>query len=288
MNQDQAKNLRELVKNENRCKTIFFMNGKEKVGQTMTITNLATLLSENNYKTLILDSGIGFLRTDTLLNVIPKYGITSAIDSSDYVEKMTVSIADNLKVLYTRALFEDIESSSEMLIKLQECLSELKEKFDFILVDLEQIKINSIKDIFDYETEVLFTLNTGDLDCLKKTYVMIKEIESYTDVKKINIIVNKVVDLSLSDDFYERLRIASDKFLGVRLEKIGYISKDDKVPESLKKQVPITKLYKDSKVSNEFKEIFSNIWGENIGKKVTSKIIEQNVIIYKYKNEIID
>ena len=39
---------------------------------------------------------------------------------------------------------------------------------------------------------------------------------------------------------------------------------------------------------NQAKEIFSNIWGEDIGKKVTSKIIEQNVIIYKYKNEIID
>ena len=39
---------------------------------------------------------------------------------------------------------------------------------------------------------------------------------------------------------------------------------------------------------NQAKEIFSNIWGENIGKKITSKIIEQNVVIYKYKNEIID
>lgn len=34
---------------------------------------------------------------------------------------------------------------------------------------------------------------------------------------------------------------------------------------------------------NQAKKIFSNIWGENIGKKVKSKIIEQNIIIYKYE-----
>lgn len=259
MSQDQAKNLRELVKNEGKCKTIFFMNGKEKVGQTMTITNLATLLSENNYKTLILDSGAGFLRTDTLLNVIPKYGITSVISNNECIEDMMVSINDSLKILYTRTLFEDIQTSSEVLIKLQEYLSKLKEDFDFILADLEQINISSIKDIIDYDTEVLFTLNTDDLECLKKTYFIIKEIESYTDIKKVNIIINKVVDINLADDFYERLKIASNKFLGVQVEKIGYISKDAKVPESLKEQTPIIKLYEDSKVSDEFKEIFSNI-----------------------------
>lgn len=31
------------------------------------------------------------------------------------------------------------------------------------------------------------------------------------------------------------------------------------------------------------KSVFSNIWGENIGNKVRSNIIEQNIVIYRYK-----
>ena len=259
MSQDQAKNLRELVKNESKCKTIFFMNGKEKVGQTMTITNLATLLSENNYKTLILDSGAGFIRTDTLLNIMPKYGIKAAINNSESMEDIMVSINEKLKVIYTRTLFEDIQSSDEMLEKLKACLGKFKEEFDFILIDLEKNNISSLKDIIDYDTDVLFTLNTNDLECLKKTYAIIKEIESHTNIKKVNIIINKVVDIDLANDFYERLKIASDKFLGVQVENLGYISRDIKVPESLKEKTPIIKLYEDSKVSKEFREIFSQI-----------------------------
>ena len=34
------------------------------------------------------------------------------------------------------------------------------------------------------------------------------------------------------------------------------------------------------------KEVFSNIWGADIGNKVKSNVIEQNIIIYKYVNEI--
>ena len=35
--------------------------------------------------------------------------------------------------------------------------------------------------------------------------------------------------------------------------------------------------------SNEkAKEVFSNIWGADIGNKVKSNVIEQNIIIYKY------
>lgn len=259
MNQDQAEKLRELVENDRKCKTILFMNGKEKVGQTMAITNLATLLSENNYKTLILDGGDGFVRTDTLLKVMPKYGIRNFINNGESIESLMVPVNDNFKVIYARTLLEDMQTSTDVVNKSIEYLENFKEDFDFILVDLENINIIHIKDIIGYDTEVLFTLTTDDLGCLKKTYAIIKEIGSYTDIKKVNIIINKVVDKELADDFYERLKIASNNFLGIKVESLGYISKDIKVIESLKEQTPITKLCEDSKVSKEFKEIFSQI-----------------------------
>lgn len=259
MSNDQAQKLRELVKNERKCKTIFFMSGSEKVGQTVTLTNIATLISDNNYKTLILDSGSGFFRTDVMLNVFPKYGVKSIINNDESLEDILVSINDNLEVIYIRPIFEEIRTSEEMLVKLEKYFKSIKQNYDFILIDLEETRVSVIKSLIDKDTQFLITLNTNDLECLKKTYSIVKEIEINTDIRKVNIIINKVKEKSLADEYYNRLKMASDKFLSVQIENIGYISNDDKIPQSLKEQVPIAKSYKDSEIYNEFKDIFTKI-----------------------------
>ena len=177
MNNDQAENLRKLVENESKCKSLFFMSGKEKVGQTVLITNLATFLSENDYKTLIIDSGSGFFRTDVLLNVFSKYGSVKAIENSESLDDLMVSINDNLENIYMRPVFEKVKSSKELLTSLEGYLDDFKEKYDFILIDLEDSDIESIKILFDYRTKLIFTLDSGDLEELKTTYCIIKDIE---------------------------------------------------------------------------------------------------------------
>lgn len=259
MSNDQAQNLRELVKNKEGCRTIFFMSGKEQVGQTVTLTNIASLLSENEYKTLILDGGSGFLRTDTMLNIFPKYGIKSTILEDESIDDLIVSVNDNLEIIYIRTVLEEIKDSKEMLLKLEKYLDSLKQKYDFILIDLDEANIESINSLIKDNDKVLFTLNTNDSECLKNTYSLIKDIQHYTNIRRVNIIVNKVIDKNLADDLYKRLNMATEKFLGVKTVKIGYISNDDKVLKSLKKQIPITNLFKDSDLYNEVKEIFSQI-----------------------------
>ena len=259
MSNDQAQKLRELVENEKKCKTVFFMSGSEKVGQTVAITNIATFISENNYKTLILDSGSGFFRTDVMLNVFPKYGVKSIINNDESLEEILVSINDNLEVIYMRPIFEEIQTSKEMLAKLQKYLKAIKQNYDFILIDLEETRVSSIKSLIDKDTKLIFTLNTNNLECLKRTYSIVKEIEVNTDMRKVNIIINKVKEKSIADEYYNRLKMASDKFLGVQIENMGYISNDDKIPQSLKEQIPIVKSHKDSEVYNEFKDIFTKI-----------------------------
>ena len=170
-----------------------------------------------------------------------------------------MTVNDNLQVLYARTIFEEIQTSEAMLTKLQKYLSEIRQEYDFILVDLENVHIESIKEMIDFNTRILFTLNTGDLDCLKKTYATIKDIQIHTETKEVNIIINKVNDRYVADEFYQRLKIASDKFLGVQVESMGYISNDIKIAESLKEQKPIVQIYKDSQIYNEFKEIFSQM-----------------------------
>lgn len=259
MNNDQAENLRKLVENESKCKSLFFMSGKEKVGQTVIVTNLAAFLSENEYKTLIIDSGSGFFRTDILLNVFPRYGAKSAIENNESLNNLIVPINDNLEVIYMRPIFEAIKTSKDLLLKLEEKLEGFKETYDFILIDLEEGHIESIKNLFDYRTKAMFTLESDSLEELKTTYCIIKDIESNTDMQEVNIIVNKVSNQSLAEDISQRLTMACDKFLGIETKNLGYIRDEVKIQESLKKQLPVVNLYKDSEVYNEFKEIFSQI-----------------------------
>ncbi|AFS78588.1 flagellar biosynthesis protein FlhG [Gottschalkia acidurici 9a] len=259
MSNDQAKNLRELVSKEKNCKTILFISGKERVGKTMTITNIGTLLSEMGYRTLILDCGAGFFRTDVLLNTVPKYGIKTVINNNEPIEDIMVSINENLKVIYGRPLLEEIQSSKDILIKIEDYFKELQNEFDFILVDTEKIEIRSFSGLLKDSSSVLFVLTTDDIDGVKSTYTILKQVASYTDINDIGLIVNKVKDYMIANDVYERLRTTSEKFLSIKISNIGYISDDISVSESIREQTPVTRLYERSKISNEFNEIISRI-----------------------------
>lgn len=259
MNNDQAEKLRQLVKNEKKCKTLFFMSGKEMVGQTVTLSNLALLLSENQRKTLIVDSGGGFFRTDTMFDISPKFGIMDVIDKQDTLESFIVPINENLEVIYMRPMFIETEASNDLRLKVKDYLKQLQEQYDFILVDLEQTNIELLKEILTLESQLLFTLNPDDTKCLKNTYKMIKKITSNTEIKKITTITNKVEEKQSSNHCYEKLKEVSNQFLGVQIDNIGYISNNAKILESLKKKTPVVILYKDSDIYSEYKEIFEQI-----------------------------
>lgn len=259
MGNDQAKNLRELMKGHAKCRTIFFSSGREKAGKSTVVTNLASLLSQNDYKTMILDSGSGFFRSDVLLKISPRYGIMISMNSDEPIEDNSVKINENLDVIYMRPAFEAMKASKELRTKLNGHLDRLRETYDFILIDLEELDIETLKSIIDSDTRFVFVLSSESLKCLKPTYSLIKEIESGTDLRDVSIILNKVIKKELADEICERLRIACDKFLGVQVINLGYIANDSRVPASFRSQIPITLLDEDCEISNQFRDLFSNM-----------------------------
>lgn len=259
MGNDQAKNLRELMKNQVKCRTLLFASGRDKVGKTTLVTNLASLLSRNEYKTIILDSGSGFFRTDVLLNTRPKYGTLHMIECELPIEESLVNVCDKLDIVYMREVFEKVKTSIELKEKLNVFLIKLRETYDFILIDLEELDIASLVDLVDRETQFLFVLSSENLKCLKPTYSLVKEIEQETEIKEISLILNKIKNDNLKEEISQRLKIACDKFLGVKVVNLGYISNSIKVPESFRRQTPITVLDEDCEVSDDIKDLFSNI-----------------------------
>lgn len=259
MGNDQAKNLRKLMKERAKCRTIFFSSGREKVGKSTVVTNLASLLSQNDYKTMILDSGSGFFRSDVLLNVSPRYGIMTSMNANDPIENNSVKINENLDVIYMRPLFEAMKTSEELRTKLIGHLDRLRDTYDFILVDLEELDIVTLKGIIDSDTQFVFVLSSESLKCLKPTYSMIKQVESGTDLRDVSIILNKVLKQELAEEIRERLSIACDKFLGVKVTSLGYIKNDNKVTASFRSQTPIALLDEECEISNELRDLFSNM-----------------------------
>jgi flagellar biosynthesis protein FlhG len=50
-------------------------------------------------------------------------------------------------------------------------------------------------------------------------------------------------------EVYQRLNQATDRFLNLNIEYLGYILRDEKLPEAVKQQGAFTKLYPDSPAS---------------------------------------
>jgi len=129
--------------------TMFCIEGKSKVicvtspgpyeGKTFIAANLSTVLSQNGYKTLILDLDMRKPHIEKVFGIEEiKVGITSHIFEDVSLDKITVEVEENLHIIPVGIIPPNptvVLTSS----RLKEALGILKQKYDIVIIDLPSI-----------------------------------------------------------------------------------------------------------------------------------------------------
>ncbi|MCO5386704.1 response regulator [Desulfosporosinus sp.] len=197
---DQRKRdfLGEQIKVTNSPKTrkseiISFFSTKGGVGNTTLATNLAVqLASSGKWRVLLIDLNLQFGDVAVFLNLIPKRSIAdltqSGIIKYSEIQSYFLTHSSGLQVLAapTRPEYAELVTAEHV----EQILSEVKDKFDFIICD----NISRFDDVslvsFDASTQIWLVL-AMDVPTLKNAKLSLEVIEGLHHTSKVQVILNR-------------------------------------------------------------------------------------------------
>ncbi|HHU89824.1 MAG TPA: MinD/ParA family protein, partial [Clostridiaceae bacterium] len=249
---DQAEMLRKIVNmktenqknglpagnSEKKARVLTVTSGKGGVGKTNITINLAIALSRMGLKVAILDVDFGLANIDVLFGIIPKYTMLDLIHEEKDIFEVLTDGPDNIKFLSGGSGVEElIRLDRKKLRRFVSSIGLLDKLFDVILIDTGAGLSQNVMSFIMAADEVLL-VTTPEPTAITDAYALVKMVSRRDRKKKINILVNKAESAREAHEIANKLCVVSEKFLSLKLIKLGYILYDDNVTRSVKIQKP--------------------------------------------------
>lgn len=269
---DQADKLREIINNlkmreenslssagdhtvKRKSRVITVTSGKGGVGKTNISVNLALNLSQMGYRVVILDADFGLANIDILFGISPRYTLLDVIHSNKTMFDILSEGPLNVKFISGGSGIQElIHLDKHQLDTLINKMASLDQIADIIIVDTGAgVSDTVVSFIFAADEVILIT--TPEPTAIMDAYALIKTVTAHDKHKDIQVIVNRAENQSEAENVANKLCLAAEKFLGVKLRQLGYVLYDTAVVKAVKQQQPFILSYPKALVSKQVNEI---------------------------------
>lgn len=262
---DQAEKLRTMFQNKSNDDTknkslssriITITSGKGGVGKTNTTINIAIQLSKLGKKVVILDADLGLANIEVLMGVTPKYSLEDVINGRKSIEEILTPGPMGISFISGGSgVKELIRISDAQLNFFVQNLTKLDKMADIILIDTGAGLSNSVMSFVKAVDEVIL-VTTPDPTAIMDAYSLIKLLKNdVLDLPKVNIIINRVDTEQEGYEAFDKLFRVSYRFLGVKLESLGYVPYDSYLVKAVKSQNPIMISYPKAASAKAFEKL---------------------------------
>ena len=266
---DQANKLRSLVTNNDNIeadksdaiKIYSILSGKGGVGKTNFAVNLAIKLQQMGKRVLILDADIGMSNANIILGVEIKYSIFDLLQGQKKLANIIIKTPYGVDLISggsELSLLENMDDENQ-----QDILKELAtlEIYDVLIID-NGAGLTKQSLTFSILSDEIILVTTPEPTAITDAYRILKTISQNNIKDNAKLVVNQIRDISNGDETYEKLLMTSEKFLHLKLEKLGYIFNDIRVNKSIMDQNPIILRYPNALASTNISQICSNLLGD--------------------------
>ena len=273
---DQAETLRKLagmsaspVKHEETeapprtAKVITITSGKGGVGKTNVSINLAIALSRMGHRVVILDADFGLANIDVLFGVVPQYTLVDLFRDDRSIFDVLTNGPENVKFLSGGSGVEElVRLENRQLKRFVGNIALLDKLYDVILIDTGAGLSRNVLSFIMAADEVLL-VTTPEPTAVTDAYALIKMVSRRDRKKPIRVLVNKAESKGEADEILRRLTTVSEKFLSLKLLKLGYIVYDESVVRAVKQQKPFLIGFPRSQASRQITEIAVDLMRAN-------------------------
>ena len=270
---DQASVLREISKGMNRSakvrdaagkdvRIIAVTSGKGGVGKTNIAANLGYLLAGMKKKTMVLDADMGLANLDLILGLAPKYNLCHVLSGERTVKETIVQGPGGLMVLPASSGIQELaEMTGTQKGRLLDEMSTLDGMVDFILIDTGA-GISSNVMYFNAAAREIIVIVTPEPTSMTDAYALMKVLHQKHSRKRFRLIVNMAEDQKEAKAVYQRLSTAMGHFLNLGVEYLGFIPRDEKLSEAVRRQKPLAELWPSSPAAKSLREIARTLGDE--------------------------
>ena len=230
-------------------------SGKGGVGKTSVSVNLALALCEMLYKTLVIDADIGLANVEVLFGLTPGHSLMDSINGDKPIREIMCEGPRRVKLISGGSGVEELARMGEVQMSgfISE-LSELDDEFDVIIIDTGAGVSETVLGMAVAADEAI-VVTTPEPTSLTDAYALIKAVAARDHDKLIRVVVNRSESESEASEVMDKLAKVSDKFLDLKLYKLGYILNDPLVVRSIKQQQPFILSSPYSRASNSVRDI---------------------------------
>lgn len=279
---DQAENLRRKLalsrqQNKNQAKTISIISGKGGVGKSSTAVNFALELIRNKNKVLIIDLDIGMGNIEIMLGLHAEKTLVDLLQDELDIGAVIATGPNNLSYISGGSAFGDLFSLTDAQKKyFYEKYNELATEYDYILFDMGA-GVNKDSLFFILSSDECIVITTPEPTALTDAYSMIKLLVKYKGNMSINIVMNRCKSEKEGIHSLEQFEQIINRFLSIRIRKLGVLLEDKSVPQSIMKQEPYMLWSSNSKIKRSMEQLTANYLSGESNQQANQKTFIQKL-----------
>lgn len=234
-------------------------SGKGGVGKTAIVSNLAVLLTKLGKKVLIIDADLGLANIDVIFGLAPRYNLNHFFSGEQSLREVIVEGPRGIKILPAGSgcqRFTHLDTSMKM--RFLEELDTLHGEFDVVLIDTEA-GISENVTYFSVAAQDILVVTTPDPTAITDAYALMKLLSTQYGQKRFNLIVNFAESSEEGLEVFQKLTMVSHRYLDIAIDYLGCITRDKRLPESIRRQQAVVELYPTGKASVALEELARNL-----------------------------
>jgi len=245
--------------NRRNARVITVTSGKGGVGKTNITINLAIKISQLGLKVIVIDADLGLSNVDIVLGKIPKYNLSDVINYRRSIYEIIEEGPGGIKFISGGSGLQDlIKISKEQLAYLLMELGKLDQEADIIFIDTGAGISDQVLS-FVYAAKEVIVLTTPEPTAITDAYALIKVMAQKDKSKKISILLNKADSPTEANNTLEKLCQVCSRFLGVTIDKLGFVCNDINIPRAVKLQQPFVIAFEKSAAALDITSIAKSL-----------------------------
>jgi len=272
---DQAEKLRRIVNKHNseptnnsnnnilsdkiaiakKAKVITVTSGKGGVGKTNITVNLAISLSQKGYRVVIIDADLGLSNIDVIFGIVPKYTLLDSIKNDMSIMDILCDGPNNIKFISGGSGVQELihldNSSLDSFIANMSILDQIA---DYILIDTGAGLSDTVMNFVISADEVVLVV-TPEPTSITDAYALVKTVSNIKKDCSINVLINRADNENEAKKVFNNFSMVSERFLGLKLESLGYLPFDQSFIKAVKQQKPYLLCYPNNATSKLINEV---------------------------------
>lgn len=230
-------------------------SGKGGVGKTNIVANLAFLLTEMKKKTLVMDADCGLANVDLILGLTPLYNLSHLLRGERTLQEILCTGPGGMKIIPSPSGIQEFSTlTGVQKLALQDAMNGLQWRPDVMLIDTSAGISENVM-YFNMVARETIVVVTPEPTSLTDAYALIKVLYQRHAKKRFRLLVNMVRTPREAREVFLRLSQATDHFLNLAIENLGFVLHDDNLPVAVKQQKLLAESHPNSPAIKCLREV---------------------------------